>query len=70
MTMGNASNIRTIFVQEKPSADLGTVINEQLEELSGIADIEIIDIKFTSFSDEDGVGWHAALIIYKGSGNE
>ncbi|CAM3364854.1 hypothetical protein PALU110988_18745 [Paenibacillus lupini] len=63
MTMGNAAHIRTVFVQEQPAKDLGTVVNEKMVELG--SDVEIIDIKFTSFSDEDGVGWHAALIVYK-----
>jgi len=61
---GSASKVRTLFVQEKRDKDLGMVINEALEEMSSIADVDVIDIKYTT-SIEDGYGWPTALIIYK-----
>jgi hypothetical protein len=65
--MGSANRVRTLFVQEAPTKDVGMVINEKLEELSSIANIDVIDIKYTSALDENGYGWHSALIIYKGA---
>lgn len=62
---GNANQVRTLFVQEKPDRDLGMVINDKLEEISGIADFDVLDIKYASANDENGYGWHSALIIYK-----
>lgn len=65
--IGKAQRVRTLFVQEAPTKDVGMVINEKLDELSSLADIDVIDIKYTSALDENGYGWHSALIIYKGS---
>ena len=62
---GNANQVRTLFVQEKDDKNLGMVINEALEEMSSIADVDVIDIKYTTANNEDGYGWHSALIIYK-----
>ncbi|WP_036717924.1 sporulation protein Cse60 [Paenibacillus harenae] len=64
---GSAKRVRTLFVQEKPDKNLSMVINEMLEELASISDVDVIDIKYASANDENGYGWHSALIIYKGS---
>lgn len=65
--MGSANQVRTLFVQESRIKDLGMMINEKLEELASIAHVDVIDIKYASANDEDGLGWHSALIIYKGA---
>lgn len=65
--LGSANQVRTVFVQEKPDKNLGMVINDMLDELSSLAYIDVIDIKYASANDENGYGWHSALIIYKGA---
>ncbi|OAB26237.1 hypothetical protein PMSD_25995 [Paenibacillus macquariensis subsp. defensor] len=61
--IGKASEIKTYFVQETTDKNLGQVINELFE--GNLKDATIIDIKYVSANNEDGYGWHSALIIYK-----
>lgn len=61
--IGKASEIKTYFAQENSNQNIGQVVNELFD--GHLKDADIIDIKYTSANDEDGYGWHSALIIYK-----
>lgn len=63
--LGKASEVRTVWVQESSDKDLGQRINDMLVSMTGHFDPIIIDIKYCSANDENGYGWHSALIIYK-----
>ncbi|MNT39878.1 hypothetical protein D3C72_1761620 [compost metagenome] len=61
--IGTASEIRTYFAQERSDKNIGQVLNELFD--GHLKDVTIVDIKYTSANDENGYGWHSALIIYR-----
>jgi hypothetical protein len=64
--IGKASEIKTLLVNEV----VGTSFDDSLNKaLSLIRDSIVIDIRFTSTPDNDGVAYFNALIIFKEAGS-
>ena len=60
--IGKGSEIKYKLVLENPGTVFDITLNDCLEELGSA---EITSIQFRVSTDEDGVGWFSALIIYK-----